>query len=44
MSGGEIICQGWLRKSPPEKKLRRYVSVFYAYVRMLCFIAYVAYL
>lgn len=24
MSGGEIICQGWLRKSPPEKKLRRY--------------------
>ncbi|XP_064158144.1 GRB2-associated-binding protein 2-like isoform X1 [Anguilla rostrata] len=21
---GEIICQGWLRKSPPEKKLRRY--------------------
>ena len=26
MSGGEIIFQGWLRKSPPEKKLRRYVS------------------
>uniref|UniRef100_A0A3B3YGA7 PH domain-containing protein n=1 Tax=Poecilia mexicana TaxID=48701 RepID=A0A3B3YGA7_9TELE len=24
MSGGEIIFQGWLRKSPPEKKLRRY--------------------
>lgn len=24
MSGGEIIYQGWLRKSPPEKKLRRY--------------------
>ncbi|KAJ8342802.1 hypothetical protein SKAU_G00327300 [Synaphobranchus kaupii] len=24
MSGGEIVCQGWLRKSPPEKKLRRY--------------------
>ncbi|XP_056613698.1 GRB2-associated-binding protein 2 [Triplophysa dalaica] len=24
MSEGEIICQGWLRKSPPEKKLRRY--------------------
>ncbi|XP_064841500.1 GRB2-associated-binding protein 2 isoform X2 [Oncorhynchus masou masou] len=22
--GGEIIFQGWLRKSPPEKKLRRY--------------------
>lgn len=26
MSGGEILFQGWLRKSPPEKKLRRYVS------------------
>uniref|UniRef100_A0AAV2KU59 PH domain-containing protein n=1 Tax=Knipowitschia caucasica TaxID=637954 RepID=A0AAV2KU59_KNICA len=24
MSRGEIIFQGWLRKSPPEKKLRRY--------------------
>uniref|UniRef100_A0AAY4C2K9 PH domain-containing protein n=1 Tax=Denticeps clupeoides TaxID=299321 RepID=A0AAY4C2K9_9TELE len=24
MSGGEIVCQGWLRKSPPERKLRRY--------------------
>ncbi|XP_043547606.1 GRB2-associated-binding protein 2 isoform X3 [Chiloscyllium plagiosum] len=24
MSGGEIVCCGWLRKSPPEKKLRRY--------------------
>ncbi|CAL8334031.1 unnamed protein product [Boreogadus saida] len=24
MSGGEVIFQGWLRKSPPEKKLRRY--------------------
>ncbi|KAF6715588.1 GRB2-associated-binding protein 2 [Oryzias melastigma] len=24
MSGGEIIFQGWLRKSPPEKKLRRF--------------------
>lgn len=24
MSGGEIVLQGWLRKSPPEKKLRRY--------------------
>ncbi|XP_057684814.1 GRB2-associated-binding protein 2-like isoform X1 [Corythoichthys intestinalis] len=24
MSGGEIILQGWLRKSPPERKLRRY--------------------
>ncbi|KAI4798559.1 hypothetical protein KUCAC02_021957 [Chaenocephalus aceratus] len=27
MSGaGEVICEGWLRKSPPEKKLRRYVD------------------
>ncbi|KAG7483906.1 hypothetical protein MATL_G00043260 [Megalops atlanticus] len=24
MSGGETVYQGWLRKSPPEKKLRRY--------------------
>uniref|UniRef100_A0A8C2G4R3 PH domain-containing protein n=1 Tax=Cyprinus carpio TaxID=7962 RepID=A0A8C2G4R3_CYPCA len=24
MSGGEVVCTGWLRKSPPEKKLRRY--------------------
>ncbi|KAM8871624.1 GRB2-associated-binding protein 2 isoform 2-T2 [Synchiropus picturatus] len=24
MSGGEVVLQGWLRKSPPEKKLRRY--------------------
>ncbi|XP_074555336.1 GRB2-associated-binding protein 1-like, partial [Halichoeres trimaculatus] len=25
MSGaGEVVCEGWLRKSPPEKKLRRY--------------------
>ncbi|KAM3857466.1 GRB2-associated-binding protein 1-like [Diretmus argenteus] len=25
MSGaGETVCEGWLRKSPPEKKLRRY--------------------
>lgn len=41
MSGGEIICQGWLRKSPPEKKLRRYVSVSNAMffcVRILCFV------
>ncbi len=40
MSGGEIICQGWLRKSPPEKKLRRYVSVSNAVflcVRIVCF-------
>lgn len=26
MSGGDVVCSGWLRKSPPEKKLRRYVS------------------
>uniref|UniRef100_A0A1A7WRM8 GRB2-associated binding protein 1 n=1 Tax=Iconisemion striatum TaxID=60296 RepID=A0A1A7WRM8_9TELE len=24
MSGGEVVYTGWLRKSPPEKKLRRY--------------------
>ncbi|XP_033839936.1 GRB2-associated-binding protein 1-like [Periophthalmus magnuspinnatus] len=25
MSGaGAVVCEGWLRKSPPEKKLRRY--------------------
>ncbi|XP_044142511.1 GRB2-associated-binding protein 2 [Bufo gargarizans] len=24
MSEGEVVCAGWLRKSPPEKKLRRY--------------------
>ncbi|KAJ8403625.1 hypothetical protein AAFF_G00349510 [Aldrovandia affinis] len=24
MSGGDVVCAGWLRKSPPEKKLRRY--------------------
>lgn len=24
--GGDVVCTGWLRKSPPEKKLRRYVS------------------
>ncbi|XP_063074714.1 GRB2-associated-binding protein 1 isoform X3 [Engraulis encrasicolus] len=24
MSGGEVVHSGWLRKSPPEKKLRRY--------------------
>ncbi|KAM5185185.1 GRB2-associated-binding protein 2 [Callospermophilus lateralis] len=22
--GGDVVCTGWLRKSPPEKKLRRY--------------------
>ncbi|MEQ2179221.1 GRB2-associated-binding protein 2 [Goodea atripinnis] len=21
---GDVVCEGWLRKSPPEKKLRRY--------------------
>ncbi len=26
MSGGDVVCSGWLRKSPPEKKLRRFVS------------------
>lgn len=29
MSGGDVVCSGWLRKSPPEKKLRRYVSALY---------------
>ncbi|XP_062243331.1 GRB2-associated-binding protein 1 isoform X6 [Platichthys flesus] len=24
MSGGDVVYSGWLRKSPPEKKLRRY--------------------
>ncbi|XP_053316980.1 GRB2-associated-binding protein 1 isoform X2 [Spea bombifrons] len=23
-SGGEVVCSGWLRKSPPEKKLKRF--------------------
>uniref|UniRef100_A0A8D0CPZ5 PH domain-containing protein n=1 Tax=Sander lucioperca TaxID=283035 RepID=A0A8D0CPZ5_SANLU len=23
-AAGEVVCEGWLRKSPPEKKLRRY--------------------
>uniref|UniRef100_UPI003AAF8AE9 GRB2-associated-binding protein 1-like n=1 Tax=Centroberyx gerrardi TaxID=166262 RepID=UPI003AAF8AE9 len=23
-AGGGVVCEGWLRKSPPEKKLRRY--------------------
>ncbi|XP_069574122.1 GRB2-associated-binding protein 1-like [Brachyistius frenatus] len=23
-AGGNVVCVGWLRKSPPEKKLRRY--------------------
>lgn len=25
--GGEVVCSGWLRKSPPEKKLKRFVSM-----------------
>ncbi|XP_075470568.1 GRB2-associated-binding protein 1 isoform X6 [Ascaphus truei] len=23
-AGGEVVCSGWLRKSPPEKKLKRF--------------------
>lgn len=23
-ASGDVVCEGWLRKSPPEKKLRRY--------------------
>lgn len=26
MSSGDVVCTGWLIKSPPEKKLKRYVS------------------
>ncbi|MBN3301370.1 GAB3 protein, partial [Amia calva] len=26
MSAGDVVCTGWLIKSPPEKKLKRYVS------------------
>lgn len=44
MSGGEILFQGWLRKSPPERKLRRYVSCptfeeffFFFFLRCLFF-------
>lgn len=25
------MCEGWLRKSPPEKKLRRYVSILFEF-------------
>ncbi|KAM8953878.1 GRB2-associated-binding protein 3 isoform 1-T1 [Pelodytes ibericus] len=25
MSAGDVVCSGWLIKSPPEKKLKRYV-------------------
>ncbi|XP_045919932.1 GRB2-associated-binding protein 1-like [Micropterus dolomieu] len=33
MSGaGEVVCEGWLRKSPPEKKLRRYVASRHMFV------------
>lgn len=37
MSGGDVVCSGWLRKSPPEKKLRRYVSTlfFIFYIRFV---------
>jgi hypothetical protein len=38
MSGGEVIFQGWLRKSPPEKKLRRYVRKIHFYSLFLYFI------
>lgn len=34
MSGVEgVVCEGWLRKSPPEKKLRRYVSSHLVFLR-----------
>lgn len=26
MSSGDVVCTGWLIKSPPERKLKRYVS------------------
>lgn len=26
MSAGDVVCKGWLIKSPPEKKLKRFVS------------------
>lgn len=26
MSAGDAVCTGWLVKSPPERKLQRYVS------------------
>lgn len=26
MSAGDTVCMGWLVKSPPERKLQRYVS------------------
>lgn len=26
MSAGDVVCTGWLIKSPPEKKLKRFVS------------------
>ena len=39
MSGGDVVCSGWLRKSPPEKKLRRYVSALYIVFVALCVIS-----
>lgn len=27
MSAGVVVCTGWLVKSPPEKKLKRFVSI-----------------
>lgn len=27
MSAGDVVCTGWLIKSPPEKKLKRFVSM-----------------
>lgn len=34
MSAGDVVCKGWLIKSPPEKKLKRFVSS--TLVRVLC--------
>ncbi|EMP35419.1 GRB2-associated-binding protein 3 [Chelonia mydas] len=28
MSSGDVVCTGWLIKSPPEKKLKRYWNSF----------------
>lgn len=36
MSGGDVVCSGWLKKSPPEKKLRRYVSALYNPILLRC--------
>jgi len=41
MSSGDVVCTGWLIKSPPEKKLKRYVSaealLIYTYVYLFFF-------